>query len=92
MCIYAAEAGELEALHFAHEATGQPLNTAVAYAAAAKDNLPCLAYMVERVRSHPPSQAEEAINSDVEPRISAFMALIAWSQHPALCHRSYDHA
>ncbi|EIE24428.1 hypothetical protein COCSUDRAFT_40827 [Coccomyxa subellipsoidea C-169] len=48
VCIYAAEAGQLEALRFAIDTASQPLNTAVAYAAAAKDNLPCLTYMVEK--------------------------------------------
>ncbi len=51
VCIYAAEAGQLEALRFAVDMASQPLNTAVAYAAAAKDNLPCLTYMVEKVCS-----------------------------------------
>lgn len=52
VCIYAAEAGQLAALRFAHEEAGQALNIPVAYMAAARDNLHCLVYMVEKVRVH----------------------------------------
>jgi len=52
VCIYAAEAGQLPALRFAHERAGQVLNPSVAYAAAAWGNLGCLVYMVEKVRAH----------------------------------------
>lgn len=55
VCIYAAEAGQLAALRYAVEAAGQTVNTAVLYAAAAKDNLACLTYMVKdlvRLCSH----------------------------------------
>ncbi len=47
VCIYAADAGQLEALRYAVGTAGQTVNTAVLYAAAAKDNLACLTYMVE---------------------------------------------